>query len=83
MQEGIGIIAVVAGSYQQFKYWCRENCISSKRKDVAYVSSCRLLYGLHPGMVVYCGTYYERKDMDEIEAIITRSCPDLIDGKEL
>jgi len=77
------MIAVIAGNYQQFRSWCWENCINPKRKDVVYVNAPSSLYGWHPDMVCYYGTYYNRSDIGEVEAIIRCSCPDLVDGRDL
>jgi hypothetical protein len=60
---------VIAGSYHEFRYWCHVN---QKREGpwVVYVADVRSLMGyiLFPkDEVVRIGTYYGRKDINEIE----------------
>jgi hypothetical protein len=58
--------AVIAGNYQQFIYWCREQGISPHSRQVIYASPERLR-GYSNLAIERVGTWYERDDIREIE----------------
>jgi hypothetical protein len=57
-------IAVLAGSYRQFRQYCAENDLNPAR--VSYISDRDSLRGFR-GTIVKYGTWQERKDLREIE----------------
>lgn len=60
---------IIAGNYRQFLNWCYENKINAHSRDVLYVSDFHSLKGLRlkKEQVHYIGTWYERRDINEIE----------------
>lgn len=66
---------VVARTYQQFAWWCRENGYRPNGVAPSYVSSVQTIRGhrLHPRDVVFAGDWWRRPDAEEIEHAL-RSC---------
>ena len=62
---------VIAGNYQQFKYWCNSTKVSPNAKHVVYVARQETLMsesGIGRNVnVVYFGTFYDRADIGAIE----------------
>ena len=61
--------AVIAGNYRQYYAWCREQGISP-RGGGAFYAEPMMLRGRNDVTVVRTGTWYERDDIQEIEAIL-------------
>jgi len=58
------IILIIAGNQDQYRYWIREN--------IRYINDPKdlLVRNLNNCEIVRTGTFYERKDINEIESII-------------
>lgn len=66
-------IYVVAGNYQQFQHYKNnkikaliESGVEIKSNHFVYVSNPDMLRGLRECHGFYIGTYYDRKDLEEI-----------------
>jgi hypothetical protein len=59
--------AVLAGTYRQFLDWCREHKVSPDSDLVFDVTSPSSLRGRSNVELVRIGTWYERRDLWEIE----------------
>lgn len=57
---------VLAGNRQQFISWCQDNHISLKDHTAVYASSQANIRGIRVDMIVVTGTFWNRKDADEI-----------------
>ena len=58
------MIAVVAGSYGQYREFIRENNVDSK--EYFYVSSFERILGMRKLKYILYGTWYIRTDFDKI-----------------
>ena len=58
------MIAVVAGTYYQYQDFIRENNLNTK--EYFYVSSFEKILGMRKLKYILYGTYYQRKDFDQI-----------------
>lgn len=68
--------AILAGTYQQFLNWCKENMVSPLSRDVFYIADRDSLLGLHDVEVIKYGTWYERTDLEDIEQALFGRDPD-------
>ena len=65
-------VIVIAGNYREFCYWCSENHVARRDPNVIYASGPQRLRGLRgPLVVLRYGTYYERRDLSDIEGFIS------------
>jgi hypothetical protein len=55
----------MAGNYQQFVHFCKEHGLTPNKE--IYISGVESLWGLHDVILIKIGTWYERKDAEEIE----------------
>jgi len=66
---------VIAGDYRQFSDWCREalemGTVPAIELGVRYVERADKLYGYREFDVIYYGTYYDRRDIQEILAVVS------------
>jgi hypothetical protein len=62
-------VAVIAGSYDQFLHWCREQAVSPHSPDVLYATP-ESLRGRSDLEVRRVGTWAERRDLAEIENVL-------------
>ena len=58
------MIAVIAGSYNQYREFIRENNVDSK--EYFYVSSFERILGMRKLKYILYGTWYIRTDFDKI-----------------
>ena len=58
------MIAVVAGTYKQYLNFIRENNLNIK--EYFYVSSFKKILGMRKLKYILYGTYYQRKDFEQI-----------------
>lgn len=49
---------VLAGSYQQFRHWCRFSRVNPNSRNIRYVNDAHCLRGVRDIDLVYTGTYY-------------------------
>lgn len=68
------VIAVIAGSREQFEYWAKENPDKSGARrhpgryaNAIYAHTPELLHGLAVSEIVHYGTYYRLNRLREIE----------------
>lgn len=63
------IYLVIAGNYSQFIFWCDEHHVSTRRRNIIYVSSADNIKGFMPPKteIIKCGTWYKRTDVDKIK----------------
>jgi hypothetical protein len=63
-------ILVIAGNYRQFVFWCREHNIDPRNTRKAVFlgenDSARRIQGRHGNPYIKIGTFYERRDLLEV-----------------
>ena len=59
------MIAVVAGNYNQYQNFIRENNLN--RLEYFYVSSFEKILGMRKLKYILCGTWSQRKDYEQIK----------------
>lgn len=62
------ILVVVAGNYQQFVGFCRDNGFNPRQRGLVYAQSVETLYGLHSVDLAYAGELRHRRDLPELYA---------------
>jgi len=55
---------IISGNYDQYKQWTWERGVD--RKDFVFVGGPDILRGIRDPHGVFIGTWYERKDIDDI-----------------
>jgi hypothetical protein len=69
-------IYVIAGTFDQFVDWCRENMVSKNSPLVCYIPEGQgreILSGTMNPEIVCQGTFRQRRDFFELEALV-RDC---------
>jgi hypothetical protein len=57
---------VLAGNFREFKFWCMENNVNPRDRNVIYASEPHRIRGLGPIRYVLYGTWYSRRDAWEM-----------------
>lgn len=57
---------VLAGTYQQFRYWCIDNGRNPHDRLLTYASEAYKLRGMRDFDFVIYGTFWARRDAEEI-----------------
>lgn len=70
LREASVITVVIAGNFRQFVEWCRANDRKPYGRDVRYAGSPASIVGMRGIEVVRTGTWSDRKDLEEIEALL-------------
>lgn len=68
-------IFVIAGTYQQFVSWAKENGIDPRNRHYIYVSSVQQLQGVREGELVLTGTWWDRPDIHELRQMVRVALP--------
>lgn len=64
------LLVVLAGNYREFQFWCHENERNPRDRNLIYASEMHRLQGLGPIRFIRYGTWYMRRDADEILAYL-------------
>ena len=58
---------ILAGNYRQFLDWCKEEGVDPRTRSIRYIHDVHSILGMRDYEVIRYGTYYERKDFNDIE----------------
>lgn len=64
------MIGVLAGTYEQFVGWCLEHGYNPRGQTAIFVKSTQDLRARHFDSFKYVGTFWQRRDADEINIAV-------------
>ena len=76
-RQGLRLL-IVAGTRDQFRWWCDEHRVSPHNPAVKYVASARTLAGYHQAKnvrLIKYGTWYDRDDLRDAIRIFEQFNP--------
>lgn len=60
------ILFLVAGNHAQAIYFSKHSIRSNSLQQIVYVDEVNQMRGIKSPTVLFCGTYFDRKDIDSI-----------------
>lgn len=64
--DPLRLTLVVAGSFAQFRNWCRYSQVNSRSRNIKYLSGVWNIRGYSDFDVVYTGTEAQRRDLGPV-----------------
>ncbi|MFJ9038007.1 hypothetical protein ACIRF8_15610 [Streptomyces sp. NPDC102406] len=68
----ISLIAVLACDYREFEEWCRNSGLSSRDRDVVFISRWDRLRGLDNVKFIRCPRWDQHPDAGHIDELVRR-----------